>query len=293
MAPFVPYLSDALWENLVVAVDPAAPDSVHLSDFPTATGRANADVDRAVALARRVVAQGRTARAASAVRTRQPLPRLRARLPGGAGAFAAESAVSAELEGHIRDELNVKAVELLTDDADLVDRALYPLLPVIGPRHGQDVPRVMAAVQAGDWRILEDGTAQAGGVALAADEFEVTSRAHPGHEIAVDGDLLVALDTAIDEGLGRRRAWPARSPIESRACASRRAWPSTIESWLPIGGDRHRSWPSSNPIGDGSPRRRSPVELTLGEAADLVDAAGREDVDLDGVALHLALRRAE
>ncbi len=291
MAPFVPYLSDALWQNLVVAVDPAAPDSVHLSDFPAPTGRANVEVDRSVALARRVVALGRTARAASAVRTRQPLPRLRARLPGGAGAFAADLAVSAELEGHIRDELNVKAVELLTDDVGLVDRALYPLLPVIGPRHGQDVPRVMAAVQAGDWRILEDGTAEAGGVQLAADEFEVTSRAHPGHEIAVDGDLLVALDTAIDDGLaaegmarevahriqGLRKS--AGLAIDDRIVVAVGA-PTAVLAQL----EPHRAWLAEETLAR---------ELTLGDDADLDRAATREAVDLDGVALRLALRRAE
>ena len=66
LAPFVPHLADAMWGNLVSAVDPAAPDSVHLADYPERVpGRALPPVDAAMALARRVVALGRAARAAS------------------------------------------------------------------------------------------------------------------------------------------------------------------------------------------------------------------------------------
>jgi isoleucyl-tRNA synthetase len=78
LAPFVPHLAEAMWQNLVTAVDAAAPDSVHLADFPRAdTASRDEPLEAAVALARRVVALGRTARAGSGVRTRQPLPTAR------------------------------------------------------------------------------------------------------------------------------------------------------------------------------------------------------------------------
>ncbi|MGH2489437.1 MAG: class I tRNA ligase family protein, partial [Candidatus Limnocylindria bacterium] len=196
IAPFVPHLADAMWQNLGLAVDPAAPDSVHLDDYPAAQGRADPAIDQSVALARRVVALGRTARAASDIRTRQPLRRVRVRLPASArGGLAADAAVSAELQSHVRDELNVKELELITDDASLVERTLYPLLPVIGPRHGKDVAKIMAAARSGDWQLTDDGSAVAGGVRLAADEFELKARARPGDEVAEGGDVLIALDT--------------------------------------------------------------------------------------------------
>ena len=69
-----PHLADAIWENLVVAVDPAQPDSVHLTDAPErVAGRSLPELEAAVDLARRTVALGRAARAASGIRTRQPL----------------------------------------------------------------------------------------------------------------------------------------------------------------------------------------------------------------------------
>ena len=84
---------------------------------------------------------------------------------------------------------------------ELVERTLYPLLPIIGPRHGSNVARIMAAVRAGDWSLTDGGAAVAGGIRLEPDEFTLTARARPGHEIADEGDLLVALDTTIDDEL--------------------------------------------------------------------------------------------
>jgi isoleucyl-tRNA synthetase len=292
LAPFVPHLTDAMWQNLAVAVDPAAPDSVHLSDYPGSRGRRDAATDRSVALARRVVGLGRTARAASEIRTRQPLRRMRVRLPTSAGgALASEPAVAAELESHIRDELNVKELELITDDAELVHRALYPLLPVIGPRHGQDVARIMAAVRSGDWQLTDDGSAIAGGVALAPDEFELTARARAGHEIAEDGEVLVALDTQVDdalaaEGLAREVAHRLQNlrksaglEISDRIMAAVSAPASVAAQLAP-----HRPWLAAETLA---------VSLEVGEAAELPDAIAREELTLDGATIRLALRRAE
>jgi isoleucyl-tRNA synthetase len=291
MAPFVPHVADAMWQNLVVAVDPAAPDSVHLSDFPEAEGRADAASDRAVALARRVVALGRTARAESKIRTRQPLRRLRVRLPASSGgALAADASVVDELTAAILEELNVKALELITDDSGLVDRALYPLLPVIGPRHGADVARVMAAVRSGDWHLTDAGGAVAGGVALAPDEFELTARARAGHEIAEDGEVLVALDTEIDdvlaaEGLAREIAHrlqglrkTAGLEISDRIEVAIAASGPMTDQLAP-----HEAWLAAETLA---------TKLTIGENVDLDRSDAVEETVVDGAAIRLALRRA-
>jgi isoleucyl-tRNA synthetase len=292
IAPFVPHLADAMWQNLAVAVDPTAPDSVHLDDYPAGQGRADPGIDQSVALARRVVALGRTARAASEVRTRQPLRRVRVRLPAAAGgALAPDAAVARELESHVRDELNVKELELITDDAGLVERRLYPLLPVIGPRHGQDVAKIMAAARSADWQLTDDGSALAGGVRLAPDEFELKARARPGHEVAEDGDVLVALDTEIDEALGaeglarevahrlQNLRKSAGLEISDRIRVAVRAPVGLAERLGP-----HRDWLASETLA---------VALELGESADLADATVSEEMTLDGGTVTLALRRAE
>jgi isoleucyl-tRNA synthetase len=289
LAPFIPHVTDALWHNLVVAVDPAALDSVHLADYPEDRGRTDGDIDRAVALVRRVVGLARTARAESGIRTRQPLRRVRVRLPGGQTALAADDVLAGELETHVREELNVRQVEILADDSELVERTLYPLLPVIGPRHGSDVARIMAAVRAGDWSLTDDGGAVAGGVRLESDAFTLTSRAKAGHEIADDGDLLVALDTSVDdelasEGLAREVAHRLQNlrksaglDVSDRIEVSVTAPPDQAARLAP-----HQAW-----LGDET----LAVSVRLGPDADLPNADARDDVELDGATMRLALRR--
>ena len=143
IAPFVPHLAEAMWQNLVAAVQPEAPDR---STWPTSPSRARASATRRWRhrwhWRGRSVALGRTARAASGVRTRQPLATARVKLPGGAGtALSADAAVAEALTAEVLDELNVKALDVLTDESGMVERTLYPLLPVIGPRHGKAVGR--------------------------------------------------------------------------------------------------------------------------------------------------------
>ncbi|HET7686188.1 MAG TPA: isoleucine--tRNA ligase, partial [Candidatus Limnocylindria bacterium] len=212
LAPMLPHVADAVWDNLVVAVDGAAPDSVHLAPYPEADPDSrDAALEAAMERARAVVALGRAARSASGVRTRQPLAAVRVKLPGGAAALADDRALADELVATVLEELNVKALELIGEDSELVERSLYPLLPVIGPRHGKEVGRIMAAARSGDWTANDDGTVTAGGVTLAADEFQLTARARAGHEVAEEGGILVALDTQLSpqleaEGLARELA---------------------------------------------------------------------------------------
>ena len=210
LAPFVPHVADAIWQNLVVSVDAGAPDSVHLADFPDRQAELrDPSVEASVELARRVVALGRTARAASGVRTRQPLPAVRVKLPASAGgSLSADAGVDAELVAEVLDELNVKALEVLDDESEMVERSLFPLLPVIGPRRGSQVGAIMAGARAGTWHVLDDGRVEVSGIELAPDEFQLTARARPGYEVAEEGDLLVALDTELTpelaaEGMAR------------------------------------------------------------------------------------------
>ena len=292
LAPIVPHLADALWENLVVSVDADAPDSVHLVDFPEPVpGRGDAETDTAVELARRTVALGRAARAASGIRTRQPLRAVRVKLPAAAGdALSPDAAVDAELTAQVTEELNVHALEPIGDEAGMVERSLYPLLPVVGPRHGRAVGAIMGGARAGDWRLNGDGTATVGGVTLQPDEFELTARARPGHEVAEDGDLLVALDTAIDEalaaeGMAREVAHRLQAlrkaagyEISDRIRASVSGPPEAVAAL-----ESHRDWLAGEVLA---------VELEVAPDATLEEADATERMELEGRALDLAVARA-
>ncbi|MBA3689370.1 MAG: isoleucine--tRNA ligase [Chloroflexi bacterium] len=292
LAPFVPHLADAIWGNLVVAVDPAASDSVHLTAYPDRSpGRAQPEIDAAVSLAREVVSLGRTARVASGLKTRQPLATVRVKLPASAkGQLSPDPATAAELQAEILDELNAKSLEVLTDASELVGRTLYPLLPVIGPRHGADVARIMAAARSGDWKLLDGGGAEAGGVLLASDEFELTARARPGHEVAEAGDLLVALDTQLTsalqaEGLAREVAHrlqglrkTAGLEVSDRVVASIEGEPALVAQLVP-----HRDRLADEILA---------VSLKLGGETDLDASAAFEEVALPEGRLRLGVRRA-
>jgi isoleucyl-tRNA synthetase len=290
LAPFVPHLADAMWGNLAVAVNPSASDSVHLTDFPQQVpGRVDPGVDRAVDLARRVVALGRTARAASGLKTRQPLRAVSVKLPSGES-LGPDEATSAELGEQILEELNAKSLELLSDASEMVERSLYPLLPIIGPRHGKAVAAVMAGARSGDWKLLDDGRVEVGGVTLAPDEFRLTVRARPGHEVAEDGDLLVALDTQLTpeleaEGLAREVAHRLQNlrkaagyEISDRIIAAVAGDAELIGRLGP-----HREWLAAEILA---------TELAIAADADLPGADRTEELELDGHRLRLALRRA-
>jgi isoleucyl-tRNA synthetase len=292
LAPFVPHFADAIWGNLLVTVDPAAADSVHLTDYPDRIpARAQPAIDAAVALAREVVSLGRTARAASGLKTRQPLTTVRVKLPASAeGRLSPDPTTAAELQAEVLDELNAKSLEVLTDASELVERTLYPLLRVIGPRHGADVGKIMAAARSGDWRLLDGGGAEAGGVSLAPDEFELTARARPGHEVAEEGDLLVALDTQLTpellaEGLAREVAHrlqglrkTAGLEVSDRVGASIDGAPGLLAQLAP-----HRDWLAVEILA---------VTLELGGETDLGPSAVFEEVVLPEGKLRLGVRRA-
>jgi isoleucyl-tRNA synthetase len=149
----------------------------------------------------------------------------------------------------------------------------------------------MAAIKAGDWKLTDDGGARAGGVTLAADEFELKARARPGHEVAEDGDVLVALDTEVDEalvaeGVAREVAHRLQNlrkaaglEISDRIVAAVAAPAGAAERLA-----AHRDWLASETLA---------TSLEVGESAEVADATAREAVMLDGVTIRLSLRRSE
>jgi isoleucyl-tRNA synthetase len=198
-------------------------------------------------------------------------------------------AVADALTREVLDELNVKQLAVLSDESELVERTLYPLLPVIGPRRGSAVGSVMAGARSGEWRLLADGRVAVGGVELEPDEFELTARARAGHEVAEEGDVLVALDTDLSEelvaeGLAREvahRLQNLRKQAGYEISDRIRAW---------VAGDRdavaslaaHRDWLAGEVLA---------TELALGDEAPN-DADVREELELDGRRLALGVARS-
>ncbi len=228
LAPILPYLSEELYQNLVRSIDPDAPLSVHLTDFPVAdeslTDR-HLSKDMAAVLA--VVRLGRSARAEANIKVRQPLPAILVHTSDPAGA---ESVV--RLKEQILDELNVKDVQALADLGDVVSHEVQPNLPVLGPKYGKalggiraalmraNASEVAALVEAGSNVTLmgQDGST----VELLPSEVLVNLRKREGYAAAQSADATVVLDTnltpeLIQEGVARdvvRAIQDARKQLE-------------------------------------------------------------------------------
>jgi isoleucyl-tRNA synthetase len=197
MAPILPFLSDAMYQNLIVSVVPVLPDSVHLTAWPADVMAHYRDepLERSVATVRGAVDLARTLRAQAGVRVRQPLARAWVALPDRG------DQVDDDLLGLFADEINVKRVEVIDDESALVERRVKPLLPKIGKRLGAAIPAVMAAARAGAVELGSDGSVTLGGVTLAPDEVEIQATPRPGTAVASHDGLVVVLDTELTPAL--------------------------------------------------------------------------------------------
>ncbi|MBT8085844.1 MAG: isoleucine--tRNA ligase [Woeseia sp.] len=206
MAPFTPFLSEAVYQNLVRGLDAAAPASVHMSTWPEADAALEDaallfDVD----VVQKVVGLGRAARNVSGVRTRQPLSRLLLRAPNDKAA----AALSAHSD-QILEELNVKTIEFIARDAGLVDYRIKPNLPRIGKTFGKRIPLLKKALDAADGAAIataaangDSFTVQVGDetATLTGDDVLIETSSAEGYSCAEDAGFLAALDTALDDDL--------------------------------------------------------------------------------------------
>jgi len=206
MAPLMPFLSEAMYQNLVRSVDADAPMSVHMADWPEVEpAKQNATLIAQFDVVQRVVGLGRSARNDTRLRVRQPLSRLLVRVPDDAAATAVE-----RHRDQILEELNVKDLERVADDAALVSYRLKPNLPRIGKRYGKRIPAIKAALSAADAGAIaskaaagEEFDLDVGGesIRFEAEDVLVESVAAEGYACAEEGGYLVGLDTRLNDAL--------------------------------------------------------------------------------------------
>jgi isoleucyl-tRNA synthetase len=221
MAPFTPFITERIWQDLIRSTDADAPDSVHLAPWPSVDqALIDQDLSAQMSLVRRIVELGRAARAASSVRTRQPLGRALVSAPGWAD-------LPAELAAEVADELNVRSLDSLGQEAGLVDVTVKPNFRALGGRFGKATPSIAAAITATDPTTLVEelrasGTARVtvGGdsgdddsIEIAPEDIVVTETPREGWSVASDGEDSVAIDLHIDDEL--RRAGLAREIVRA------------------------------------------------------------------------------
>ncbi len=206
VAPFVPFLADALWRGLMVAPGLAPEDaSVHLQDWPRIDPSWRDDELAAdMALARQVASLGLATRNQSKIKVRQPLAAATVVLADSGRAPALE-----RFAALVTDELNVREVRLADDAGAFVTFHVKPDYRALGPRLGKGVKAVAAALaklpghvvkaglDAGTLAVDVDGER----VSLSAAEVDVRVEAKGSFEAASGPDAVVALHTGLDDDL--------------------------------------------------------------------------------------------
>lgn len=196
VAPLLPMVTEVIWRGLTGG------RSVHLTDFPDpATIPADAALVETMDAIRGVCSAASSVRKSNKLRNRLPLPKLTVAMP--------DSGRLAEFSDIIRDEVNVKEVEL-TDDVDAAGTFEVVVNgKAAGPRLGRDVQRVIKAVKSGNYE-RHGETVVADGIELKTEEFtERLVAADPDSTARIDGlDGLVVLDREVTEEL-EAEGWAA------------------------------------------------------------------------------------
>ena len=220
IAPFTPFLAESMYQNLVRTHDEAAPQSVHLCDYPimgktrkAVEARIDPALNEEIELVRQLVSCGRAARSAAKIRVRQPLASIEL--------FHRRADVIRRHEDIVRDELNVKRIDHVgSGDIDqYVHYEIKPDFKKIGPKHGPLAPKIKAALanhpdvdgivkqleQNGAFVLAVEGQS----VELCSDELVVELHAREGWSAErVPGQGILVLDTNLtqelrDEGTAR------------------------------------------------------------------------------------------
>jgi isoleucyl-tRNA synthetase len=200
-APVLPFITEEIYQGLVRKVDHEAPETIHHCDFPVADrALIDLDLERSMAHIRTVVNLGRGLRKRSGIRIRQPLRRLTV--------VTRDEAIAGAVHSHedlIAEELNVHEVEVHADEKGLVDLSAKANFAVLGPRLGRRMRDVAAAIETLDHAavagLLAGNTIEVGGEAVSAGDVVVLRTPRPGTVVATEGEISVAIDTAIDDDL--------------------------------------------------------------------------------------------
>ena len=202
-APFVPFISESIYLNLVPEFFPDAPKSVHLCDFPVADDKAiDTELNREMEHVLDIVVLGRSARNSANVKNRQPLATM----------YLVGEQLSKEMADVVCDELNVKQLLCADNLSQFARYEVKPQLRTMGPKYGKilgairerlatlgdEATQLVNAVNNGQTYTMEvNGTK----VELTADDVLISSANAEGYCVASDHGVTVVLDVRLNDEL--------------------------------------------------------------------------------------------
>ena len=205
-APFVPFITEEIYQNLVRSVYPDAPISIHLCDFPEVNEELiDETLEHKMELARKIVELGRAARNKGKVKNRQPLQKMMVQLRN-----LDEKALISDLSDVIKEELNIKEIEYIDVAEEYFTYTVKPRFDLLGPKYGKLMSAIAKAISSVKATELltsarENGqvTIDVNGQSITILEKELDIRAQDKEGFCAEGEggYYVVLDTTITHEL--------------------------------------------------------------------------------------------
>lgn len=205
IAPFAPFIADEIFRNLNSVTKKKSAESVHLATITSCDESAiDAELEERMDKAQRIVSLVRAIRNKTNLRVRQPLRRVIVPV-----ANIRDREAIKHMEGVILDEINVKSIEYVSDDSEIVHKRARPNFKSIGPKFGKSVQAVATAIKGlsvdeikeletkGTLNIPVNGSP----VQVTRDDVEIFHEDIKGWQVESDHELTVALDTALTDDL--------------------------------------------------------------------------------------------
>jgi isoleucyl-tRNA synthetase len=200
-APFVPFMTEEIYQNLVCNLDEDAAESIHLCSWPEYNKQLmNSELEAEMDLAYKIVKLGRSARNAANIKNRQPLSEM----------LVSTKSLPDYYGDIIKEELNIKNVKSGSDLSKYVNFEIKPNLPILGKQYGKIIPKIrkaisemnqMALAQKINNGISENINVDGNEIELNSENLLVTMQGLEGFAFAGEGDVGVVLDTTISEEL--------------------------------------------------------------------------------------------
>ena len=208
-APMIPFMTEEIYQNIVVKVDPSAPESIHLCDFPKVeSAQIDPELERDMDEVLKVVVLGRACRNKANIKNRQPIAKMYIKAPQTLPEYFTDI---------IRDELNVKTVAFTDNVGEFISYSFKPQMRTVGPKYGKLLGKIRQLLPAldgtaamnelkttGALHLDVDGT----DVVLAEEDLLIETAQTEGYVSESNADIAVVLDTnltpeLVEEGFVR------------------------------------------------------------------------------------------
>lgn len=201
-APFVPFMTEEIYQNLVRNLDKTAPESIHLCDYPVANEEyIDKKLEENMELVLEIVTLGRSCRNISNMKNRQVLAKAY---------VGTTKELAKDYQDIIKEELNVKEIEFTEDAGRFVSYNVKPNLKTVGPKYGAILPTISQMLKSGDGTefvhelrekgvlILEIGDAK---IELKEEDLLIETTKSEKYISAQEGDIVVVLDIELNDEL--------------------------------------------------------------------------------------------